>query len=226
MWQIDGCQHNDNTKACRANTIQIFSPLHYPDQLSTFVSMHTMQACGRTEVELHSFFLEVSVQHHAAAALVPGTKCKGGWVCPRAGLDMHKRNISCPCQEWFSSSVNTITLTLWWLTVPVNGFHFWCPRLSSVKFTINSHEKYSKLTASSRSYANDIWQRLSSITKKENSFVSYKFLPEAIWQILSSGLMEINVLESSANHQFLHTTNKIFHLHTSLQQNHMLYLQN
>jgi hypothetical protein len=78
MCQFDSCQRNANTKVFKANTVQFFSSPRYPEQLSTFVPTHTMKARGRIEVELHSFFIEVSVQYHAAAALVPGTKCKGG----------------------------------------------------------------------------------------------------------------------------------------------------
>ena len=112
---------------------QRFSRLNITQTSSVPLSPCTLQTCGRSVVELHSFFLEVSAQHQAAAALVPITKYKGGWMRPRAGFDTHRRNISCPCKLWLSSSANTITLTLW-VTLPVNGFHFWCPRLSCVKF--------------------------------------------------------------------------------------------
>jgi hypothetical protein len=46
----------------------------------------------------------VSGQHHAPAALYPGernlgTHCTGGWVGPRAGLDVEaRRKIPCLCR--------------------------------------------------------------------------------------------------------------------------------
>jgi hypothetical protein len=52
--------------------------------------------------------MEVSGQLHASAALpppsgetVPGIHCIGGWLDPRAGLDlMEKKEVSFPCRKW------------------------------------------------------------------------------------------------------------------------------
>jgi hypothetical protein len=44
--------------------------------------------------------MEMSGQLHASAALPPEKHCIGGWVGPRAGLDvMGKIKISCPYRE-------------------------------------------------------------------------------------------------------------------------------
>jgi len=51
--------------------------------------------------------MEVSGQHHASAALPPGTElilfihCIGGWVDPRVGLEaVVKKKIPNPYREW------------------------------------------------------------------------------------------------------------------------------
>jgi hypothetical protein len=43
--------------------------------------------------------MEVSGQLHTLAALTPGTQCIGGWVGPRAGLDMGMRIKKSKCVE-------------------------------------------------------------------------------------------------------------------------------
>jgi hypothetical protein len=58
----------------------------------------------------------VSGQHHAPAALTPGTHCTGGWVDPRAGLDAEaRRKILCLCR---GSNLGRPVRTLYWLSYP------------------------------------------------------------------------------------------------------------
>jgi hypothetical protein len=76
--------------------------------------------------------MEVSGQLPALAAVLlketaPGTHCIGGWLSPRAGLDIvDKRKISYPCQKWnpYSSAVQPIAYLLWSLSYPGSSRKF------------------------------------------------------------------------------------------------------
>jgi hypothetical protein len=83
--------------------------------VSVTLKCKSTKAQREVEVELYSFFTSalegVGGQHPAPAALPPGktpTLCTGGWVGPRAGLDVCEK--SRPHRDFFCTIVDLFYL--------------------------------------------------------------------------------------------------------------------